>query len=89
MKQKLEEQKFEGDRKLSKERSVEIVQKFKEKGFGLEENEEYFIARIERDGKEITQYFPKWEKIDLKGGGSVSIEDDIEKFLKDNLVIQK
>lgn len=65
---------------LTKEDAKKIKQQLASEGIVLEEDEEYFIARVEEDGKEVSYFFPKHRNIFYKNGGCVPIEDDIRSF---------
>lgn len=73
---------FELKTKLSPERQSEMIEKFKDMGFSLEDDGQHFVARVEVDGKETARYFPKWETMDLEHGGTVKTADDIEAFFR-------
>lgn len=65
---------------LTKEDAKKIKQQLASEGIVLEEDEEYFIARVEEDGKEVSHFFPKHRNIFYKNGECVPIEDDIRSF---------
>lgn len=73
---------FELKTKLSPERQSEMVEKFKNMGFSLEDGGQHFTARVEVNGKEAARHFPKWETMDLEHGGTVKTADDIEAFFR-------
>ena len=65
---------------LTKEDARRIKETLISEGVILEEDEEYFIARVQEDGKEVSHFFPKHRNIFYKNGESVPVEDDIRNF---------
>lgn len=73
---------FEIKALLSPERQREIILKLAGAGFLLEDGGQFFIARLEVDGKKVARHFPKWETVNLEQGGVVKITDSIEIFFR-------
>lgn len=65
---------------LTKEEVKRIKDILISEGIVLEEDEEYFIARVQEDGKEVSHFFPKHKNIFYKNGDIVPVEDDIRNF---------